>query len=155
VKQGTGPRVLVADSWEWDHHAGQREADGPLARSLDELARGLTALAHDLGRHLARTTIVTVSEFGRAVRENGHGGSEHGQATAMFLIGGGVRRGRVDGAWPGLQSTRGGLAVTTDVIGVLRALGVAPPDAWTNASTAAWTGRSTAARTGRAIFATA
>jgi uncharacterized protein (DUF1501 family) len=122
VKAGTGPRVLVADSWEWDHHSGQREPEGPLARSLDDLASGLAALARDLGSHLAGTTIVTVSEFGRSVRENGHGGTEHGHATAMLVIGGGVRRGRVEGAWRGLEREPAGLPATTALCDALRSM---------------------------------
>ena len=125
VKETGDRRRLVVDSRGWDHHAGQREAEGPLARSLDDLARGLAALVHDLGDRLATTTIVTVSEFGRAAAENGHGGAEHGLATTMFVIGGGVRRGRVEGAWAGLDKAAdpmGGLAITADLADVLRAL---------------------------------
>jgi uncharacterized protein (DUF1501 family) len=126
VKENGDRRRLVVDARGWDHHAGQRETDGPLARSLDDLARGLAALVHDLGDHLATTTIVTVSEFGRAMAENGHGGTEHGRATTMFVIGGGVRRGRVEGAWAGLDRSapdlRDGLAITFDLADVLRAL---------------------------------
>jgi uncharacterized protein (DUF1501 family) len=126
VREGTGPRVLVADSCGWDHHAGQREPGGPLERSLDELARGLTALARDLDGRLADTTVVTVSEFGRAVAENGHGGTEHGHATAMLVLGGRRRGGRVEGHWTGLDrhalDDHGGLAVTTSLADVLRTL---------------------------------
>jgi uncharacterized protein (DUF1501 family) len=102
VKEGSAPAVCVADSCGWDHHGGQRHADGPLATALDDLARGLASFARTLGPDLHQATLATVSEFGRTVRENGLGGTEHGHATAMFVLGGAARRGRVIGAWPSL-----------------------------------------------------
>jgi uncharacterized protein (DUF1501 family) len=116
------PRVLVTELREWDHHAGYNGCGAAvLERSVDDLARGLAALVRQLGDRLAATTIVTVSEFGRAIDENTHGGTEHGDATAMLVIGGGVRRGRIRGSWPGLGSD-GGLRATASVPDVLRSL---------------------------------
>src|SRR4029077_15641804 len=87
------------------------------------------------GDRLADTLIVTMSEFGRAVAENGNGGTDHGHGNAMMIIGGGVR-GRGHGKWPGLAPEHRfegrDLAVTTDfrdVFGeiVVRHLGVQDP----------------------------
>ena len=67
---------------------------GQIATRLDEFSRGLAALAADLGDRLADTIIVTMSEFGRAVAENGNGGTDHGHGNAMMVIGGNVARRR-------------------------------------------------------------
>jgi uncharacterized protein (DUF1501 family) len=104
VARGIAPRVTIVHSGGWDHHGGQRNPGGPLAAALDDLACGVASFARALGPELRHTTLATCSEFGRAVRENGFGGSEHGHATAMFLLGGSTRRGRVVGPWPGLEA---------------------------------------------------
>jgi len=85
---------------------------------------------------MADTVILTMSEFGRAVGENGNRGTDHGHGNAMMVIGGGVRGGKVFGTWPGLAPEKRyegrDLAVTTDfrdVFGeiVVRHLGVSDP----------------------------
>jgi uncharacterized protein (DUF1501 family) len=71
---------------------------------------------------MSRVTLVTISEFGRRVRQNGSGGLDHGYGNAMFVLGGGVKGGRVYGRWPGLGPARlvdGDLAVTTDYRSVI------------------------------------
>ena len=122
----------------WGRHVNEGAVTGQIATRLDEFSRGLAALAADLGDRLADTVIVTMSEFGRAVAENGNGGTDHGHGNAMMVIGGGVRGGRVYGKWPGLAAERRyegrDLAVTTDfrdVFGeiVTRHLGVSNPSA--------------------------
>src|SRR5204863_8804592 len=96
----------------------QGSTQGQLAQRLDDFGRSLAALTIDLGDRLADTVILTMSEFGRAVAENGNRGTDHGHGTAMLVIGGGVRGGRVYGRWPGLAADRRyegrDLAVTTD-----------------------------------------
>src|SRR5207237_2577273 len=98
-----------------------------------EFGGALAAFAQDLGDRMADVVVLTMSEFGRTVGENGNRGTDHGHATAMLVLGGGVRGGRVYGRWPGLareQRFEGrDLAVTTDfrdVFGeiVVRHLGV-------------------------------
>ena len=85
---------------------------------------------------MADTVILTMSEFGRAVSENGNRGTDHGHGNAMLVIGGPVHGGRVYGKWPGLavdQRFEGrDLAVTTDfrdVFGevVVRHMGITDP----------------------------
>jgi uncharacterized protein (DUF1501 family) len=67
---------------------------------------------------MADTVVLTMSEFGRAVRENGNRGTDHGHGNAMMAIGGSVRGGKVYGRWPGLSTEqryeRRDLAITTD-----------------------------------------
>jgi uncharacterized protein (DUF1501 family) len=102
----------------WDTHVGQGAEQGQLGNRLRELGAGLAAFAQDLGDRMSDVVVLTMSEFGRTVAENGNRGTDHGHATAMLVLGGGVRGGRVYGRWPGLapeQRFEGrDLAVTTD-----------------------------------------
>ena len=103
---------------------------------LDDFGRGLAALVTDLGDRMADVVILTMSEFGRAVSENGNRGTDHGHGNAMMAMGGAVRGGKVYGKWPGLavdqRYDRRDLAVTTDFRDVfaevvVRHLGVTDP----------------------------
>jgi uncharacterized protein (DUF1501 family) len=134
TKANVGLEVAFADVGGWDTHANQGAAQGQLATRLDDFARAIAALVADLGDRMEDTVVLTMSEFGRAVSENGNRGTDHGHGNAMIAIGGGIHGGRVYGKWPGLavsQRYEGrDLAVTTDfrdVFGeiVVRHLGVA------------------------------
>jgi uncharacterized protein (DUF1501 family) len=118
VKADVGLEVAFAESGNWDHHANEGSATGLLATRLDDLARGIAALVRDLGDRMQDVVVLTMSEFGRAVVENGSRGTDHGHGNAMMILGGGVRGGKVYGRWPGLapeQRYEGrDLAVTTD-----------------------------------------
>jgi uncharacterized protein (DUF1501 family) len=118
TKANVGLEVAFADIGGWDTHVNQGAAQGRLAGRLDDFARSIAALVADLGDRMADTVVLTMSEFGRAVKENGNRGTDHGHGNAMLVIGGGVRGGRVYGAWPGLDVERRydgrDLAVTTD-----------------------------------------
>jgi uncharacterized protein (DUF1501 family) len=107
----------------WDTHVNQGASQGPLAKNLDLLGRGLAALVQGLGPVYQDTTIVVMSEFGRTVRENGNGGTDHGHGNLMWLLGGPIRGGKVYGQWPGLavadRYEGRDLAVTTDFRDVL------------------------------------
>jgi uncharacterized protein (DUF1501 family) len=138
VKADVGLELAFAESGNWDHHVNEGAVDGQIAARLDDFGRGLAALAADLGDRMADVLILTMSEFGRAVAENGNRGTDHGHGNAMLVIGGAVRGGRVYGRWPGLEAEQRfegrDLAVTTDfrdVFGevVVRHLGVASPQA--------------------------
>ena len=102
VKADVGLEVAFAESGNWDHHANQGGATGLLANRLDDLARGIAALVRDLGDRMQDVVVMTMSEFGRAVAENGSRGTDHGHGNAMMIMGGGVRGGKVYGEWPGL-----------------------------------------------------
>jgi uncharacterized protein (DUF1501 family) len=134
TKANVGLEVAFADIGGWDTHANQGSGHGQLANRLDDFALSLAALVADLGDRMEDTVVLTMSEFGRAVNQNGTGGTDHGHGNAMMVIGGGVRGGRVYGKWPGLSVERRyegrDLAVTTDfrdVFGevVTRHMGVA------------------------------
>jgi uncharacterized protein (DUF1501 family) len=118
IKADVGLEVAFADMGGWDTHANQGNEKGQLAQRLTEFSEGLAALYRDLGDRMADVVILTMSEFGRTVRENGNRGTDHGHATAMLVLGGSVKGGRMAGTWPGLareQLHEGrDLAVTTD-----------------------------------------
>jgi uncharacterized protein (DUF1501 family) len=84
---------------------------------LTELSGSLAAFAADLGPRIADVTLVTLTEFGRRVEENGSGGTDHGFGQVVLALGGGVRGGQVLGSWPGLAPSAlvdGDLNGTTD-----------------------------------------
>jgi uncharacterized protein (DUF1501 family) len=118
IRANVGVEVAFADVGGWDTHAGQGNERGQLAARLKEFAEGLAALDRDLGPRMSDVVVLTMSEFGRTVRENGNRGTDHGHATAMLAIGGPVKGGRVYGRWPGLRRDQlyegRDLAVTTD-----------------------------------------
>ncbi len=118
IKADIGVQVAFADIGGWDTHAAQGNERGQLATRFREFAEALAALDRDLGDRMADVVVLTMSEFGRTVAENGNRGTDHGHATAMLVMGGPVRGGRVYGRWPGLDVSqlvdRRDLAVTTD-----------------------------------------
>ena len=118
AKADVGLEVAFAQTTDWDHHVNEGGAQGSLADRLDDLANGIAALALDLGSRMADTVILTMSEFGRTVAENGNGGTDHGHGNAMIVAGGPVRGGSIYGQWPGLAPgnlyQERDLAVTTD-----------------------------------------
>jgi len=118
IRADVGLEVAFVDIGGWDTHVAQGAEQGQLANRLRELADGLAAFAQDLGDRLSEVVVLTMSEFGRTVAENGNRGTDHGHATAMMVLGGGVRGGKVYGRWPGLARERlfegRDLAVTTD-----------------------------------------
>jgi uncharacterized protein (DUF1501 family) len=118
AKSDVGLEIAFAEITQWDHHVNEGGAQGQIANRLDDFSRGIAALAHDLGDRMADTVILTMSEFGRAVAENGSRGTDHGHGNAMFVIGGNVKGGHVYGKWPGIavndRFEGRDLAITTD-----------------------------------------
>ncbi len=123
LKANLGVEAAFADIGGWDTHQNQGNVNGQLANRLREFSAAISAFWTDMGNQTEDITIVTMSEFGRTARQNGTGGTDHGHANAMFVIGGNVRGGRVYGKWPGInpeQLNEGrDLAVTTDFRQVL------------------------------------
>ena len=118
IKADVGMEIAFADVGGWDTHVNQGAATGQLANRLTDFAQSIAALVTDLGDRMENVVILTMSEFGRMARENGNGGTDHGHAGAMFVIGGSVKGRKVHGKWPGLapeQLYEGrDLALTTD-----------------------------------------
>jgi uncharacterized protein (DUF1501 family) len=118
VKADLGLEVAFAETGGWDDHRAEGASNGALANRLLDFSRGLAAFAQDLGDRMADVVVVTMSEFGRTVRENGSAGTDHGHGNAMMVLGGGVQGGKVYGRWPGLDRDKlyqgRDLAITTD-----------------------------------------
>lgn len=103
IRAGFAPRVIsVTSDDDWDTHVNQVSRH---AAALPNFAGALAAFHDDLGDHLQKVTLVTMTEFGRKAREN-FNGTDHGTASSMLVMGGSVAGGRVYGQWPGLAADR-------------------------------------------------
>src|SRR6185436_5683880 len=113
IKSDVGVEMAFADIRNWDHHVNEPA----------QLGQGLAAFWRDMGARMADIAVVTMSEFGRTAHENGNRGTDHGHANCMFVMGGGVKGGKVYGRWPGLEKEQlyegRDLALTTDFRDVL------------------------------------
>jgi uncharacterized protein (DUF1501 family) len=118
IKANVGLEVAFTDVGGWDTHAGEGGAQGQLANNLRTFAAAIAAFTKDLGARMGDVVLVTMSEFGRTVRENGNRGTDHGHGNFMFVAGGGVKGGKVYGEWKGLAPENlfegRDVAVTTD-----------------------------------------
>jgi uncharacterized protein (DUF1501 family) len=126
IKARVGVEVVTLDYGTWDMHSRLGTVDVGGAESMrgmvSTMSHSLAAFFKDLGSVGSRVTLVTLTEFGRRLRENGSGGLDHGWANATLVMGGGVRGGRYHGTWPGLGDAAlndGDLAVTTDYRSIL------------------------------------
>lgn len=123
IKADVGTKVITIDHGSWDMHANLGDlASGSLRDKAGEWAKALAAFLKDLGATMSRVTVLSMTEFGRRVKQNGSRGADHGWGQVMFALGAGVRGGRVYGHWPGLAPTQlanGDLRVTTDYRHVL------------------------------------
>jgi uncharacterized protein (DUF1501 family) len=118
IKSDLGLEIAFTELGGWDNHVNEGSSTGQLATRLDDFGRGLAALVTDLGDRMDDVVVLTMSEFGRAVAENGNRGTDHGHGNAMMAMGGAIRGGKVYGKWPGLRIDQRydqrDLAVTTD-----------------------------------------
>jgi uncharacterized protein (DUF1501 family) len=96
--------VAVLDAGGWDTHFNEGTADGQLSRRLRALDTALDSFKSSLGPAWRKTVVAMATEFGRTVRPNGSGGTDHGTGGVAFLIGGAVNGGRVHAEWVGLKS---------------------------------------------------
>ena len=123
LKSNLGVEAAFTDIGGWDTHHNQGSVDGQLSGRLRDFSDSISAFWRDMGDDAESVTLVTMSEFGRTARENGTGGTDHGHANAMFVLGGNVKGGKVYGKWPGLNNDQlnegRDLALTTDYRQVL------------------------------------
>lgn len=121
VRGDIGTQVITVDQGDWDHHTDLGTLTwGSLRRNVGELASSIAAFFTDLGALGERVTLVTISEFGRRVRENANYGTDHGYGNVMLVAGAGVRGGRYYGRWTPLTDTLDAdVPVTTDYRSVL------------------------------------
>jgi len=118
IKAGVGLEVAFTDIGGWDTHVNEGNSRGQLSNLLLNFSNAIAAFYQDLGQRMDDVVVLTMSEFGRTVRENGNRGTDHGHANAMFVLGNGVKGGKVYGNWPGLRVDQlyegRDLALTTD-----------------------------------------
>ena len=123
VKANLGVEAAFTDIGGWDTHQNQGSVNGQLANVLRDFSQSIAAFWTDMGDRAEDVVVVTMSEFGRTAHQNGTGGTDHGHANVMFVLGGPVKGGKVYGRWPGLapeQLYQGrDLAITTDFRQVL------------------------------------
>ena len=98
-----GPRIAVFDIGGFDTHAAQGGADGQHGEKLQDFDRVLRNLSDGLGSALDNTLILTLTEFGRKIEQNGGYGTEHGYGTAILMAGGLVKKPQIYTDWPGLK----------------------------------------------------
>ena len=118
IKSEVGLEIAFAESNGWDTHRGQGRERGAFARRGADLAQSIAAFWTDLGAYQDRVVLMTMTEFGRTVAQNGSGGTDHGRGSCMFVLGGEVKGGEVYGevgplSPEGLEDGRD-LPVTTD-----------------------------------------
>ncbi len=119
IKSDVGLEIGFAESTGWDTHYNQGTENGPFARNAADLSNSITAFWTDIGTNLQDdVTLMTMTEFGRTVKQNGSGGTDHGRASCNFILGNQVNGGIVHGivqplAMENLEDGRD-LAVTTD-----------------------------------------
>ena len=115
AKMEVGLQIAAVDYGDWDTHTGQAYRMDELVQNL---AKPLSAFYHDVGSLKQRVTIVVMSEFGRRVKANESGGTDHGHGNLMMVLGRGIKGGRCLGSWPGLLNDQldehTDLAITTD-----------------------------------------
>jgi uncharacterized protein (DUF1501 family) len=133
LKADLGVEAAFTDVGGWDTHQNQGAVNGQLSDRLRDFSSAIAAFWRDLGDDAGNVTLVTMSEFGRTARQNGTGGTDHGHANVMFVLGGQVKGGKIYGRWPGLENEQlnegRDLAVTTDfrqVLGELVAKSLGP-----------------------------
>jgi uncharacterized protein (DUF1501 family) len=123
IKADVGTSVVAIDFGSWDMHSDYGTTQwGNMQSMTGALAGGLSAFMRDLGPLRDRVTVVTISEFGRRIEENGNRGLDHGWGNMMLLAGAGVKGGKYYGTWPGLGTgtqVDADLQVTTDYRTVL------------------------------------
>ena len=136
IKSDVGLEIAFAESGGWDTHAQQGAGTGAFARRANELAGSLAAFWEDLGPRQSDVVVMTMTEFGRTVAQNGSGGTDHGRGSCLFVLGGEVQGGQVHGTLPNLDpdALEDGrdLPVTTDFRSVFAGvagqhLGIADP----------------------------
>jgi len=119
IKANVGVEVAFVDFVNWDTHNGQGGVEGgTMTQPLRLFAGALATFYRDLGDRAEDVVVLTMSEFGRTVKENGSAGTDHGHGNVMFVMGGPVQGGKIYGKWPGLEEAQlnesRDLAVTTD-----------------------------------------
>lgn len=126
IKADMGLEVAFAETGGWDTHVAQGTANGTFGRRARDLAQAMSAFWADLEAWQDDVVVLTMTEFGRTVHQNGSGGTDHGRGSAMFVLGNEVAGGQVHGTLPALakENLEDGrdVPVTTDFRSVFSSL---------------------------------
>jgi uncharacterized protein (DUF1501 family) len=126
IKMDVGLEVAFTESNGWDTHFNQGTDNGIFARNVADLSNSIAAFWQDLDAYQDDVTVMTMTEFGRTVHQNGTGGTDHGRASCNFILGNRVDGGKVHGDVPSLAienlEDRRDLPVTTDFRSVFSAV---------------------------------
>ena len=95
IKMDVGLEVAFAESGGWDTHFNQGTTNGLLARNLKDFADSIAAFWKDMSGYEDEVTLMTMTEFGRTAHQNGTGGTDHGRASCLFVLGNDVQGGKV------------------------------------------------------------
>ena len=95
IKMEVGMEVAFAESGGWDTHFNQGTSNGALARNLKDFSDCIAAFWKDMGAYQDEVTVMTMTEFGRTAHQNGTGGTDHGRASCLFVLGNDVQGGKV------------------------------------------------------------
>lgn len=118
IKMDVGLEVGFAECGGWDTHFNQGTENGTFARNVNDLSSAITAFWTDMGQYQDDVEVMTMTEFGRTVSQNGSNGTDHGRGSCMFILGNDVKGGAVYGKVPELAienlEDRRDLPVTTD-----------------------------------------
>lgn len=122
IKADVGIEAAHLDLEGWDHHSAMGPHDGALAARLLELSEGLEAFYLDMRDDIDRVVLVVMTEFGRRIKENDSGGTDHGHGGCMLVMGGHIDGGQVlTSPWPGIDASMGSgdMAITIDYRDIL------------------------------------
>jgi uncharacterized protein (DUF1501 family) len=118
VKMDVGLEIAFAECGGWDTHYNQGTENGVFSRNVNDLSESIKAFWTDLGNYQDEVEVMTMTEFGRTVHQNGTNGTDHGRGSCMFILGNDVNGGKVHGTVPELAienlEDRRDLPVTTD-----------------------------------------
>jgi len=118
IKMDVGLEIAFTESGGWDTHFNQGAETGTFSRNVADLSSAITAFWTDISTYQDDVEVMTMTEFGRTVRQNGSNGTDHGRASCLFIVGNNVNGGKVHGTVPALSvenlEDRRDLPVTTD-----------------------------------------
>lgn len=112
IKMDVGVHMSMVEYDDWDHHKGQ---EFRFPERLEGLSNALAAFYNDMSSYHNQLTVVVMSEFGRRLKSNRSGGTDHGHGGLAIVFGGNVKGEKMYGKWPGLATHELDNAVDLDV----------------------------------------
>ena len=104
LSKADGPKVAVFEVDGFDTHAAQGATDGAHADCLSDYDNIVKSLKASMTKEAFDNTLVlTLTEFGRTIKQNSSNGTEHGYGSAILMAGGLLKKAQVHTDWPGLK----------------------------------------------------